>query len=163
MNIRKRGKGYQVNKMINGKIYSFTLYHKPTEEECDEIVKMMAEQYINTNIFNIGFVVYQDISKISGLDFVLSENGYVYIVEINDSMVKIGCSSRPDKRLLVLNNSYLQSYGEVKRFAISLPCDNRYMLENKLHRIFGKYRIPDTEIFNISFDDICKRIRILNI
>ena len=75
--------------------------------------------------------------------------GLVYIVEI-DSMVKIGRSSDPYRRINEIRLSY--GRGEIGRVAVSMLHKNYPATESFLHRYFKRFRVRETEVFDLGFD-----------
>lgn len=78
--------------------------------------------------------------------------GRVYVVEVG-SIIKIGCSQNLTRRLRELGKLFVD-YCEMKsgRVAFSPECTNYYLLEQKLHEHYKKYRRAGTELFAISMD-----------
>lgn len=84
--------------------------------------------------------------------------GFFYILEWNN-MVKIGSTKNPHQRVLALKRT-AENYGSDKlgRIALSIPHTNYRDNERILHKLFSSSRKPDTELFNIEFEEIISKI-----
>ena len=80
--------------------------------------------------------------------------GIVYFLEYGDSL-KIGRSIKPYNRMMSLKREATKYNGtKLGRVAISPPHTNIAENEKVFHKYFEDKRINDTELFNISFDDL---------
>ena len=84
--------------------------------------------------------------------------GFFYILEWNN-MVKIGSTKNPYQRLLALKRT-AENYGSDKlgRIALSVHHTNYRDNERILHKFFSNCRKPDTELFNMEFEDVISKI-----
>lgn len=78
--------------------------------------------------------------------------GYFYFLEWGN-MLKIGYSKNPYSRLLALKRT-AEKYANVKvgRFVLSKGHTNYVANEKILHTHFSKYRISDTELFDMTLE-----------
>ena len=84
--------------------------------------------------------------------------GVVYILEYGEN-VKIGCTNQPFTRYRTLKHN-AEDYGNVKigKILLSEAHTNYRRNESILHKIFQGYRILNTELFNVSFDDAMEKL-----
>lgn len=82
--------------------------------------------------------------------------GYVYVLEAGDK-VKIGCTCRLKDRYSALT-SWLERYAGIScgRFAISDRHRSFRHTEHLVHNFMDPYRISDSEMFQVKFDDALK-------
>ena len=68
--------------------------------------------------------------------------GVVYLLEFNNGLIKIGCSSQPAKRIRDLEPT-LRQYGqlEITHLAISRECTNYQSVEQQLHQRFKLFNV----------------------
>lgn len=80
--------------------------------------------------------------------------GFFYVLEW-DNLVKIGSTKNPYQRVMALRRN-AEKYGKSKigRVAFSKPHTNYKENEKKLHEKFSDCRKNDSELFNISFDEV---------
>lgn len=74
-------------------------------------------------------------------------NQWLYVIEKENGNVKIGVSTVPKERILVLERSGGFS---VKNKLLLGPYQNGYEVEHELHKMFAKHRVV-SEWFDISF------------
>lgn len=79
--------------------------------------------------------------------------GIVYVIEIGNH-VKIGKSKKPVQRLQNII-AYAENYAhkEVGKILISPFCTNYSKLENYLHKHFEDWRLPSSELFNLTLSE----------
>lgn len=78
--------------------------------------------------------------------------GFVYVVEYGE-MIKIGFTAEPQYRFHTKYKPALCYGYEAGRVFLS-PAHRRYVdTENALHKHFAEYRIPNTELFRIRFNE----------
>ena len=84
--------------------------------------------------------------------------GFFYILEWNN-IVKIGSTKNPYQRVLALKRT-AENYGSDKlgRIALSIPHTNYRDNERILHKFFSNCRKPDTELFNMEFEEVISKI-----
>ena len=84
--------------------------------------------------------------------------GCAYILEYGE-YVKIGCSSRPYRRLKELKIA-AENYGdcELGRLAVLPCCKNFGVVEGYLHTLFDRYRKRKTELFKVDFDAVLEEV-----
>ena len=82
--------------------------------------------------------------------------GVVYALEYGDKL-KIGHSTRPYTRIMALKRNG-EKYGKVSiwRVCISTPHTNHFEIERVLHEKFLDYRVGNTELFDIGFDEFIR-------
>jgi len=79
--------------------------------------------------------------------------GYFYIVEFSDNLVKIGSTRFPARRMEQLSYTIAAKLGlPIKRIAVSGSCEHFLKYEKCLHGVYEKERIEGTELFTISFE-----------
>jgi hypothetical protein len=95
--------------------------------------------------------VYDDITKINTPK--LLNEYYIYVIENDAGMIKVGISQNAGKRIRSLSGSNTGGRKHV-RYAVSSPT-YLYTLEALIHRHFDQHRIKGTEWFyGISFEDV---------
>lgn len=79
-------------------------------------------------------------------------SGFVYVMEVGN-YVKIGCTTKPDKRFAQIRQG-ATGYGgvDVGRFAISASVKDFYGWEARLHCKFHELRKEGTELFSVPFE-----------
>lgn len=82
-------------------------------------------------------------------------NGYVYIIEKEDKLIKIGKTINFEQRLRTLET---QGAFKIKRRYISPVCNNYSQLETKMHTFFKEHRTIG-EWFNIDFETAVKKLK----
>lgn len=81
--------------------------------------------------------------------------GIVYAIEYGDGFSKIGMTSIPANRTAALKHYITDYMGyPVNRIMISPWHTNYKENERKLHRIFDDCRIPNTELFSVTVQEI---------
>lgn len=104
---------------------------------------------------------WNEISKIKEIEASLKDTylGVFYALEWGD-LLKIGQSARPYKRMM-MHKTNAEKYGKVclGRICISPAHTNHIENEKKLHSYFAEKRIPETELFRISFDEFILLLR----
>lgn len=93
------------------------------------------DRFINFNISNRNRVYY---------------SGYVYIIQLSNKNIKIGSTATVCKRMKALHHEYAKYHIGFICVLISRPMENYVEIETKLHNVFRKYRIPNTEEFSIT-------------
>lgn len=85
--------------------------------------------------------------------------GIVYAIEYNDRFCKIGMSSVPSQRTSIIKH-YISDYMQEKvtRIMISFWHTNYRENEKKLHEAFKDCRLPNTELFSVSVDEVVEFI-----
>lgn len=85
--------------------------------------------------------------------------GIIYAIGYGNRVSKIGMSSFPANRTSILTH-YINDYMQcpVDKILISPWHTNYKENEKKLHQHFSKFRIPNTEVFTVSVDQIAKFI-----
>ena len=92
--------------------------------------------------------------------------GYVYILELDD-MVKIGCTTQPYQRVLLLKKQ-AEQYGNITLGRIALSKEHTNYRENEtiMHKHFKEFRKNGTELFNVSLqnamEEFSKSIQLLD-
>lgn len=79
---------------------------------------------------------------------------YVYVVEIDNGMIKIGITNNPVRRYKELFNHYKLLNLKLKRIAITQPIENAAYIEELLHLSFCNYyhyNGINFETYNIDF------------
>lgn len=73
--------------------------------------------------------------------------GVVYMLEFNNGLIKIGCSSQSAKQIKDLEQA-IRQYGQlgITRLAISRECTNYQSVKQQLHQHFRLVNIKD-ELF----------------
>ena len=95
--------------------------------------------------------VYDDITKINTPK--LLNEYYIYVIENDAGMIKVGISQDAGKRIRSLSGSNTGGRKHV-RYAISEPT-YLYTLESLIHRYFDQYRIKGTEWFSgVKFEGV---------
>jgi len=80
--------------------------------------------------------------------------GVVYILELDNGLVKIGCSTQPAKRIRDLEKT-IRVLGNLKiiRIVVSNECTNYYEVESQLHKNFENSRVEGewfkVDIYNV--------------
>ena len=94
----------------------------------------------------------------------IKNSGFVYCIDYNNGLVKIGCTAKPYKRYTMLSNN-AGNYGNypLGKIWLSERCSNYRQIEKHLHKIFSEHRIPNTELFKINFNEFGNIINSLNI
>lgn len=94
----------------------------------------------------------------------IKKSGFVYCIDYHNGNVKIGSTNNPKQRYKTLSNN-AANYGNypLGKIWLSPRCSNYSIIEKRLHKIFSKQRIPNTELFNIDFNDFDNIINSLNI
>jgi len=77
------------------------------------------------------------------------DNGYVYLVEKRDSLVKIGCTTKPKQRISSLQCSNGKCFVQV---FVSREVEDYKKVEKKLHFLFKERRVKG-EWYNVSFNE----------
>jgi len=83
-------------------------------------------------------------------------SGCVYVADIGDGTVKIGCSSNPRQRLKQIENKL--NFKAVN-FYYTNEIDCQFKLETQVHGVLNK-RCYGSEIFNISFSDAVNMVEL---
>lgn len=83
--------------------------------------------------------------------------GRVYVIEFENNLIKIGCTSDLKRRMKNLS-IYIVAYGgnRIKKIAYTEPHVDYDENEKELHKIFKHRRKGDLELFDVSFEDILK-------
>jgi len=126
----------------------------------------MANSTNNLNLFTPDLnspLVYKNISFFGELSQAnlpeqLPNFGVVYALELDNGLVKIGCTSQPAKRIQNLKKT-MSMYGNtyVTRVALSEACTNYKTLEAELHKFFKKSRV-DGELFQVDILDVINTV-----
>jgi hypothetical protein len=85
-----------------------------------------------------------------GSEYIFGRSGYVYVIK-SPYGVKIGCSIEPEKRAKAIDASVPFNTSIV---AI-IPCEDMYLVENRLHREFKPKRIKG-EWFSLNENDLAE-------
>ena len=88
--------------------------------------------------------------------------GAFYIIDFG-KVIKIGCSENPIKRVKTISSHLFRYAGlKAKRHYISEFHLNYRQNENKLHKIFSKQRVGNSELFEVEFDKAIEMIDVLD-
>lgn len=82
------------------------------------------------------------------------KSGYIYIIEDEEDVCKIGCSKYyPEQRTIELSTQFHRSFKLIGTFR----CEDRYKAESHIHGILSKHHIRG-EWFKISSEEACQII-----
>lgn len=83
--------------------------------------------------------------------------GRVYVIEFENNLIKIGCTSDLKRRMMNLS-TYIGAYGgnKIKKIAYTEPHVDYDENEKELHKIFKHRRKGNLELFDVSFEEISK-------
>lgn len=122
-------------------LVKYQLNHDEKIKEHDKIVnenKKLKEQVKNLN-------AHIPKKKVPIMDYI-----YIWGISIDDGKFKMGFTKKANDRISELSRGNVDG-----KFLHLSPCFECDKYEKIIHSIFSKYRIRDTEYFEISFD-ICK-------
>lgn len=81
--------------------------------------------------------------------------GFVYAIEYGD-LIKIGCTRKPYQRLRALVKTAEYGCFAIGRVVLTIEHTNYYNNEKIVHNFFSKYRVSQTELFDIKLEDLIK-------
>ena len=100
---------------------------------------------------------YADIDALLALhpDKTYKDDGYVYVVEYGEHLVKIGCTNNIKTRMMALRKS-AEDYNGNKLGMVAVTPEMPYFrdLESVLHDYFSDERRSGTELFDVEFVDV---------
>lgn len=128
----------------------------------NDTLPQMLDQISTTELNNIP-TSFENISFIGEFSLAhlpqkLPSFGVVYVLKLDNNLVKIGCSTNPAKRIQELEKT-IHLFGNLKitHLVLSKECTNYCEVEAQLHQIFDDFRV-ESEWFKVNLYDVVNAI-----